>query len=99
MKKKLEQFHEFNGEARKHFSAYKLVPGERVHMHTEVDMMQYSKWRTKADIALNEFHQLLTANIPTQLVYSLEELERQHSELLEKLKRTETWLKAQQTGA
>jgi hypothetical protein len=99
MKEKLEKFHEYNEKARSHFIAYELKPGEPIHMHTEVDMMQYTKWRTKAEIELNEFHQILTINTPTKLVYTLGELKAQHSELLEKLERTEAWLKTHASGA
>lgn len=94
IQKKLQEFHEYNDQARKHFRAYELKPGEPLHVHTEADLMQYSKWRTKADIALNEFHLLLMDRHPGKLPWSTEQIEHQNKELHDKLAKAESWLKS-----
>lgn len=92
IKKILAEFHKFNDEARKHFGAHKLVNGQPLHIHTEKDLMLYAKWRTKADIALNEFHALLVKNNPSKLPYTLDQLQKEKAEFEAKLSRTEDWL-------
>lgn len=92
VKNKLEEFHQCNEEARKHFSAHELKPGQSIHMHTQVDLLEYSKWRTKADIALNEYHALLVEQNPGKLPWTLEQLEKENEEFKGKLKQTEGWL-------
>lgn len=88
IKKKLAEFHEFNNEARKHFSAHELVLGQPLQIHTGKDLMLYAKWRTKADITLNEFHTLLVQSNPGKLPYTLDQLYREKAEFEAKLSRT-----------
>ena len=90
---KLSEFHEYDDEAKKHFRAHELKPGQPIYYHTESDMMDYSKWRTKADIALNEFHALQVKLHPNKLPWSLKQLSDEHSELINKLNTAENWLK------
>lgn len=92
IKKKLAQFHEYNEEARKHFGAHQMVDGQPLQMHTEKDLMLYAKWRTKADIALNEFHTLLVENYPGKLPFTPKQLQEENKEFNAKLVRTQTWL-------
>ena len=92
IKSKLDEFHKCNEEARKHFRAHLLKPGEPLHVHTEKDMMLYVKWQTKADIALNEFHAIVATLNPGKLPWDLEFLQRENKELKDKLERTEQWL-------
>lgn len=92
IKKKLAEFHDYNAEARKHFGAHELAFGEPLQIHTEKDLMLYAKWRTKADIALNEFHTLLAHNNPGKLPYTLAQLQKEKAEFEAKLGRTEDWL-------
>ncbi|MDB5161223.1 MAG: hypothetical protein JWO96_603 [Candidatus Saccharibacteria bacterium] len=91
IKAKLADFHKFNDMARKLFSASELIPGQPVKVHTLTDLMESSKWRTKANIALNEFHQLLASEVNT-FPYNISELEKEKVQLEAKLKETEDWL-------
>jgi|GEM_PF-3084396 len=93
IQQKLKEFHKCNEEARSHFSAHLLKPGEPLHLHTERDLLLYAKWRTKADIALNEFYTLVTKMYPERLPWTLEQLVQENKEFHRKLARTEEWLK------
>jgi len=92
IKATLDDFHTCNEQARSHFKAYEVIPDKSLRMHTQKDLMLYSKWRTKADLALNRFHTLLAQSHPGKLPYSLAELEKERANLQAKLDHTETWL-------
>ena len=92
IKQKLEEFHNCNDQARNHFSAHEFNSGEPLHMHTQRDLLLYAKWRTKADIALNEFNALVAELYPGKLPWTRKQLDQENKKFREKLARTEEWL-------
>lgn len=92
IKQKLDEFHTCNEEARQHFSTHELNPGETMDTHTQMELLEYAKWRTKADIALNEYRTLLVKQFPGQLRWNLEELNTENNDLKRKLIQIEGWL-------
>lgn len=91
IKKRLAEFREFQQKARQLSPAYWVEQGRTGKVTTEQELLEYSKWRTKADIALNEFHELLNQRHPDRQLWS--GLEDEKKQLIKKLKHTEEMLK------
>ncbi|HTE21626.1 MAG TPA: hypothetical protein VK674_01150 [Candidatus Limnocylindria bacterium] len=95
IKRKLAEFRELQQKARRLSLAHWVEQGKLGKITTEKELLEYSKWRTKAGIALNEFHDLLNQRHPEQQLWS--NLEAERKRLIEKLKHTEELLKRWQT--
>jgi hypothetical protein len=93
IQEKLNEWREYQKMAQKYTIAHEVKPGEPLHMSTEVELMMYDKWRTKADIALNEAHTLSAQQHPDRSPWSTEQLESEQQRLIQKLKFAEDWLK------
>jgi hypothetical protein len=93
IKHKLSEFNEYRAKTSELNFASFVKPGEPVKFATEYDLLLYGKWRTKADIALNEVHTLQAKKYPQSSPWSLRQLEEERRELIKKLKQNEEWLK------
>jgi len=90
---KLKEWREYHTESGKYMIVREVKASEPIHMLTGNELMTYSKWRAKADLALNEVHALQARAYPDRITWSLEQLAAERKELLKKLRFAEDYLK------
>ncbi|MEI7674712.1 MAG: hypothetical protein WCI60_03170 [bacterium] len=81
----MKDFHLCNEKARSYFDALEYKPNQPLSSDIRKSLLLYNKWRTKSDIALNEYNASLIKFNPNKLPWTLKQLEQESITLKDKL--------------